>query len=440
MPAAMTPPPDSPKGRDESVEVSVAELLAAAVAAHQQGHVEQAAAVYRAILEHCPDEVNALHFLGVAEHQLGDSQQALAHLDRALVLAPDHADAHNNRGNVWKKLGRLDEAEADYRQALALRADDANALNNLGTVLRHRGDLASAEAHFKRALAVQPAHRGAWSNLGGTLRRLGRVDEAIAVYRARLARCPDDARARHLLASCTGEDVPLRAADSYVRAEFDEFADSFDATLAQLEYHAPRLVEEEVARLFTAAQAGLAILDAGCGTGLCGPLLRPRATRLAGVDLSPGMIELARRRAVYDDLVVEELTAFLRRHERSFDVIVSADTLVYFGALEEVTLAAARSLRPGGALVFTVERVAAAEAPVGYRLNPHGRYSHTREYLLRVLDEVGLLERRLTEAELRKESGRWVAGWLVSARAPERAPEGDDRADREASCADLAAR
>ena len=36
------------------------------------------------------------------------------------------------------------------------------------------------------------------------------------------------------------------------------------------------------------------ILDAGCGTGLCGPLLRPLAARLVGVDLSEKMVELAR--------------------------------------------------------------------------------------------------------------------------------------------------
>jgi predicted TPR repeat methyltransferase len=408
----------STNGPDASAAVPVEELLAAAVQVHRQGRIEQAAAIYRAVLAAWPDDVNALHFLGVAEHQLGDSQAALDHLGRALTLAPDHPDAYNNRGNVLKRLGRLDDAEADYRRALALRADDANVLNNLGTVLRQRGELEAAAALFRQALARRPRHASSWSNLGSTLRKLGRIDEAIATYRDWLACCPEDPRAGHLLAACTGAAVPARASDGYVLAEFDEFAEAFDATLTQLEYRAPGLVEEEVARLFPASTPGLAVLDAGCGTGLCGPLLRWRAASLAGVDLSPAMIELARRRSVYDELVVEELTSFLRRRAGGFDLIVSADTLVYFGALDEVAAAAARALRLGGALVFTVERAAAADAPSGYRLQPHGRYSHTRDYLVQVVGDAGLVGPRLAEVELRKEADQWVDGWLVSARVP----------------------
>ena len=53
------------------------------------------------------------------------------------------------------------------------------------------------------------------------------------------------------------------------------------------------------------------VLDAGCGTGLCGPLLRTRAKRMTGVDLSPKMIEWAAERGIYDRLAAEELTTFL---------------------------------------------------------------------------------------------------------------------------------
>ena len=67
------------------------------------------------------------------------------------------------------------------------------------------------------------------------------------------------------------------------------------------------------------------------------------------------MIEQARRRGGYDELVVAELCAFMRERPEAFDAIVSADTLVYFGALEEVCQAAHHALRPGGLFVFTVE-------------------------------------------------------------------------------------
>src|SRR5262245_51443999 len=151
-----------------------------------------------------------------------------------------------------------------------------------------------------------------------------------------------------MVAAVFQRDVPARAADDYVRELFDGAARSFDANLGKLNYRAPELVvaslsrEAQVARgaAVTAAATSAAavlgtVLDAGCGTGLCGPLLRAHSARVVGVDLSAQMIERARLRQCYEELVVAELCAFMRSRPGGFDAIVSADTLVYFGALEE---------------------------------------------------------------------------------------------------------
>jgi predicted TPR repeat methyltransferase len=45
------------------------------------------------------------------------------------------------------------------------------------------------------------------------------------------------------IAACSGERVPARASDAYVRATFDAFADSFDEMLlSRLDYHAHELL------------------------------------------------------------------------------------------------------------------------------------------------------------------------------------------------------
>ena len=123
---------------------------------------------------------------------------------------------------------------------------------------------------------------------------------------------------------------------------------------------------------------GLDVLDAGCGTGLCGPLIARYARRLVGVDLSAPMLAQARARNVYDELVKCELTAYLGDSTGAFDVIVSADTLVYFGLLEDVIAASANALRPGGRLIFTVEELIGAGSDAGYSISLTGRYRHTR--------------------------------------------------------------
>jgi predicted TPR repeat methyltransferase len=164
-------------------------------------------------------------------------------------------------------------------------------------------------------------------------------------------------------------------------------------------------------------QVGGHVLDAGCGTGLCGPLIAPYARRLTGVDLSARMLDQARARNVYDELVKGELTAFLCGARAEYDVIVSADTLCYFGPLHDVTAAAAAALRPGGQVVFTVEELIAGGAESGYSLSARGRYQHAHQYVERVL-AAAHLRSAIASAELRLESGEPVPGLVVRATKP----------------------
>ena len=159
------------------------------------------------------------------------------------------------------------------------------------------------------------------------------------------------------------------------------------------------------------------VADVGCGTGLCGPLIRPIAKHLVGVDLSPKMIERARERGIYDELQVGELCAFLRAHSNTFDAIISADTLVYFGALEDPCRAARSALKRYGLLVFTLEALPEADE-ADYRLQFHGRYAHGERYVLRTLAAAGLEIESIRREVLRKERLDPVNGFVVAARCP----------------------
>jgi predicted TPR repeat methyltransferase len=126
------------------------------------------------------------------------------------------------------------------------------------------------------------------------------------------------------------------------------------------------------------------------------------------------MLGKAQQKQVYDQLVKNELTEFLRLRPGEFDLILSADTLVYFGALDQVAVAAAAALRPGGLLVFTVEELVAPAAGEPYRIETHGRYSHTQSYVEDALRGAGLVP-DVARADLRTESALPVAGLVVRA-------------------------
>jgi predicted TPR repeat methyltransferase len=109
--------------------------------------------------------------------------------------------------------------------------------------------------------------------------------------------------------------------------------------------------------------------------------------------------------------------SFLRGKPASFDLVVSADTLCYFGALEEFAVATHAALVAGGWLVFTVEAHDDEPGEPDYRLYAHGRYSHRQGYVAQALGGGGFTEVTFEPVTLRFEMTQPVKGWLVSARS-----------------------
>jgi predicted TPR repeat methyltransferase len=426
--------------------------LRLAIEAHQQGKLTEAERRYRNILAAAPKHPDALHYLGVALHQQGRHDAALALIAQALLIAPGYIDARNNLGNVQKELGLASDAEQSYRAVLAARPQFAPAWNNLGVVLKKQDRYADAADAYRACLQLAPDFADCWVNLGNALRAMkdvqeamtayhkaillapqsldayrnlgqalvtsGRHEEALEVYRQWQLQDPQDQSIAHMIASLKGGPSPERASDNYVQDTFDRFASSFEDVLTGLQYRAPVVCGEVVERLLGRGAASLDVLDAGCGTGLCAPILLPYARVLDGVDLSSKMLELAARRNSYRQLEEAELSAWLAAHPASYDLIVSADTLCYFGALGEVVSHAAATLRAGGHLVFTLEESLAAQAAPQFTLNPHGRYSHTEAYAREVLQQAGLTVLEVRRETLRMELEVPVAGLAIAARKP----------------------
>ena len=110
------------------------------------------------------------------------------------------------------------------------------------------------------------------------------------------------------------------------------------------------------------------------------------------------------------------MSTWLAHQRPVYDLIVSADTLCYFGALEQVVSGAATALRPNGRLAFTVER--AEDGVSSYQLTSSGRYSHAEPYLRHALAGTMLDALEIAPAVLRREVGHDVLGLLVSAQRP----------------------
>jgi predicted TPR repeat methyltransferase len=345
------------------------------------------------------EQARALFLSGVEHYQAARLEQAERQFAAALSLMPGRPSVLTNLGAVRLKLGRTEEALALLQEALVQEPGNAEALGHCGTALAELGRPGEAVAHFDRALAVDPRPRALWTLRGTALRELGRPQEAAASYRQALARGGDPTLLNYYLAGVEPVAAPQRPPRQYVEALFDGYADGFDEHLQQaLRYDAPRVLVPRMAQGRRFAHA----LDLGCGTGLCGPQLRPHARHLTGVDLSANMLEKAAARGVYDALEQADVADFLGASTGPYDAVVAADVFGYVGALDEVFRLLALRMPAGGAFAFTVEESQDGELV----LRPSLRYAHSEAALRRLARQHGFavlaLERRAVREDQRE--------------------------------------
>ena len=95
------------------------------------------------------------------------------------------------------------------------------------------------------------------------------------------------------------------------------------------------------------------LLDFGCGTGkFCQYAERKSAAQILGIDLSPAMIEEARKTTHNTKYICGEI-ADITLSENTFDVIVTALVMGHLENLEPALNKLLRSLKPGGLFIIT---------------------------------------------------------------------------------------
>ena len=314
--------------------------------------------------------------------------------------------------------GRLDQALGLYVPALQEDPQPPGATDLLSAILRTYLELALAlmktgrnkEAiqSFQRVLAIQPDEPVAHAYLSRLFIADNDLPQATQHLRHYLRLVPEDhIGARMLLAYTGAESVPERPAPTYITRLYDNYASSYDQKLVNsLHYQCPQLIRAALQRH---CQDKAAILDLGCGTGLCGQAVSSMATRLDGVDLSPKMLAKARQRAIYNELAVSDLYPFLEKKAGCYDVIVAAGVFEHIGDPHRIFRAAFDALRDSGLFVFTAE-----DNPTqALSVNSSGYYMHGRTYLAERAAQCGFAVSSLEPATLRLDNGAPVRGLCV---------------------------
>lgn len=361
--------------------------------------------------------------------------------DKALSLKPDLAEAWLGRGKAFSGLKRYDQALASYERALLLQPGLAEAWLARGNILTDLRRYDAAFDAYDKALSADPDLAPAWLGRGNAFTALKRYDEALAAYDKALsinAGLADAWRWRGVVKLVNGnvtggqsdcqQAIALGADRDIVQFDlarygatktpgspppqiveelFDNYASYFDAHLAALKYDVPAKLTDLILRHTTRKQ--LDILDLGCGTGLLGAKLKPLANTLIGVDLSRQMLDKAKERAIYDELVCDDIVKFTCADERRYDLVTSTDVFIYVGDLSAIFTAVASRLNDNGLFAFSVESTDGD----GYELKDTGRYQHSRDYLERLARDAGLKTDVLAVDTIREEGPRQLPGLLV---------------------------
>lgn len=127
-----------------------------------------------------------------------------------------------------------------------------------------------------------------------------------------------------------------------MKAYYDDFAATYERGRDR-GYHA--LIDDLEASIVIPHARARRVLEVGCGTGLVLAKLVTVAREAVGVDLSPGMLSIARARGL--DVREGSATA-LPFDDASFDVVCSFKVLAHVPDIDLAMREVVRVLRPGG--------------------------------------------------------------------------------------------
>lgn len=388
-------------------------LLLLADAVLRTGQLAKAETYGRRALTLAPRDARAKFIVAMVCQQTGRLDEALGLFNEGLLAQPGAVHAWVNLGLIEKQMGRPDDAITSFTRALSLNPGIAPAHYSLGLIHLMRGARGEAERSFRKALQIEPRHIHAAMQLATLLRYENRMNEAAEVYQAILRHDPENVTARFHLDALQLTDGPARVPPEVVQAIYADksVGRHLETSLREhLKYQTPMILEAALHDLHGEERPVRDVLDLGCGSGLYGTLVRPRAKRLVGVDLSASMVEESRRKRVYDDLHVKDIVDYLTGTQDRFDLIVAMDVLCYFGDLRPLIRRCAGILKPGGVLACSVERAADDRA---WQFHRYGHFLHSAAHLRDAAADAGMREVQMTECALRRELGEDRHGFVA---------------------------
>ena len=141
------------------------------------------------------------------------------------------------------------------------------------------------------------------------------------------------------------------------REIYEHWAPTYERNLQQdYGYIAPQIAADTFAKYCTDRNAQ--ILDLGCGTGLVGKELFERGfSKLDGLDISTNMLDVARRKGGYKNLLIGDMTQTLDLGGKIYDAAIGVGCFGGGHIGTEHILGIIGSVRSEGLLIFYINGI-----------------------------------------------------------------------------------
>ena len=316
----------------------------------------QTVACLLSIISANPNYGQAYFLLGQILLEEKNSQEALQYFHRVASLYPDDVDILHNITISLLEKGYYKEAKPYCLTVADLQPNNTIAIFNLGVIAEKMGSYAEAMNFYEHVLTINPNYFPALNNLAIINLETQNFDKAKKLFEQALQIEPNNKSIIHTLSAIKGDQSIDCPPPEYIKTLFDQYADHFEEHLVKgLDYQVPLLFKQMLERNKLLLEKHYLLLDLGCGTGLVGAVLQDFAANLVGVDLSLRMLEQAKQKNLYSQLINDEIVHYLSTTIKQFNLIVAADVLVYFGNLEQLFFALKKCLMPKGYFMFSIE-------------------------------------------------------------------------------------
>ena len=397
-------------------------LFKKATSKHNAKNYVAAENFYKKILKISASHVDANYMLGSLYAEQNRLSKALLHTQKAQQFAPTSPYIHNNLGNIYRLSGDFENAEKHYLAALSIKTDLIEAYNNLAILYRRQQKISNAIELYLQALAINPDFVAARYNLGKTYLIINEFAQAKACFDKILAHTPNHALSHNELGNCymrtheseqaighfnsylalvkndecgvkmklaylNSGEMPARLAPEIVTQTYEQKATTWDQDIKRpnMEFLGPQIIAATVEKT-RQKFPHQAILDLGCGTGICGELLKPYIASIVGIDLSPHMLKIAQQKSIYTQLVCMDIESYLSSSTEQFDLIVGSGILIFFADLHKIIDAVAQRLSTDGIFIFTLYK--SDNGNISIRNNIH--FAHSISHIEDCAKQAGL--------------------------------------------------